>query len=129
MNRRFALTLFLAASLLSWESAFACERLAGLAQSQCCCEEGFAPCPKVTGERPGCCAVIAAPPHQLADVSAQAMPTPDYGKDGQPPALPAPISIVAVASTGHVAAPPLPSRDTPWLQGSLTYLRTARLRL
>lgn len=129
MNSRFWLVLFVAASLLPWRVAFACSHDAQVLHQRCCCKDAVTRCPKIKTGKAGCCTLVAVPTQQLGDPESLAQLSPDTSKNGKSPAPPPSLPTLVAPWTEQPIARSATISEAPWLQGSLIYLQTARLRL
>jgi hypothetical protein len=128
---RLLVILVAAASLLGLRTGYACAYMAGVASTTCCCKDEAARCPMrhKCGEgsmspESACCVSVVTIGAIAADqqsVTADQLPKLD---------LPATLPQASVAThfTSDNAASGV-SRPSPATAGSLTWLRTSRLRL
>lgn len=108
--------------------AFACQATA--ATDDCCPQDSSSSCGQQMDYRPtsqACCVAIPAP-SQVVAISASRSDTDRKHDSGSPDLLPLPVRIVQAAFDGPNDFPAHPT-STGHFDGTLTYLRTGRLRL
>lgn len=125
-KRRLVVVLIAAVSLLGLRTSYACEHVGKAAQPTCCCKGSAARCPK-----PGKCAGASAECCSTA-LSFGTLAEP-AAKSQQPDKLDVPMASAAIAGPSVSTHAFGAFAGTPFLQfvgsGSLTWLRTSRLRL
>lgn len=125
-KRRLVVVLIAAVSLLGLRTSYACEHMGKAPQPTCCCKGSAARCPKpgkCAGASQECCSTALS-------FGASAEPV---AKSQQPDKLDGPMPLAAIVGPSVSTHAFGAFEATPLLQaagsGSLTWLRTGRLRL